>query len=143
MRCGFGLQKLKPNPNRKLRFAWNHNLNRNFKTTKNDLGCGADRTLNNPNLRDVTSNTNILSYIYEKIIYLKNTNWDESNKIKHDYIFPYIYIYRVKIVKVMTWIVPTVKMYQLHWDGMSILEHRIWRQGVEVSKLIFFKKDYI
>ena len=45
-------------------------------------------------LRDATSNTNILSYIYEKyikIIYSKNTNWDKSNKIEHDYVFSYIY----------------------------------------------------
>ena len=26
-----------------------------------------------------------------KIIYLKNTNWDESNKIQHDYVFSYLY----------------------------------------------------
>ena len=48
-------------------------------------------------LRDATSNTNILSYIYEKfikIIYLENTNWEESNKIQHDYVFSYVY--RVK-----------------------------------------------
>ena len=26
-----------------------------------------------------------------KIIYLENTNWDESNKIQHDYVFSYVY----------------------------------------------------
>ena len=26
-----------------------------------------------------------------KIIYLKNTNWDESNNIQHDYVFSYVY----------------------------------------------------
>ena len=26
-----------------------------------------------------------------KIIYLENTNWDESNKIQHDHVFSYVY----------------------------------------------------
>ena len=26
-----------------------------------------------------------------KIIYLENTNWDESNKIQYNYVFSYIY----------------------------------------------------
>ena len=26
-----------------------------------------------------------------KFIYLKNTNWDESNKIQHDYVSSYVY----------------------------------------------------
>ena len=35
-----------------------------------------------------------MSYIYEKIIkiiYLENKNWEESNKIQHDYVFSYVY----------------------------------------------------
>ena len=35
-----------------------------------------------------------MSYIYEKlikIIHLKNTNWDESNKIQHDCVFSNVY----------------------------------------------------